>query len=60
MRWASISELYRSEMLGEKEIPPPGVIRPAAYLIVPRCPVEHAHDEPLRREPGEDASEHRS
>jgi hypothetical protein len=30
------------------------------YLIVPRCPVEHVHDEPLRTEPGEDASEHRS
>ena len=27
LRWASISELYRSEMLGEKEILPPGVIR---------------------------------
>jgi len=25
LRWASISELYRSEMLGEKEILPPGV-----------------------------------
>jgi hypothetical protein len=27
LRWASISELYRSEMLGEKEILPPGVTR---------------------------------
>jgi hypothetical protein len=27
LRWTSISELYRSEMLGEKEILPPGVIR---------------------------------
>jgi hypothetical protein len=25
LRWASISELYRSEVLGEKEILPPGV-----------------------------------
>src|SRR5215831_17730050 len=27
LRWASISELYRSEVLGEKEILPPGVAR---------------------------------
>ena len=33
---------------------------PYLYLIVPRCPVEHVHDEPLRTEPGEDASEQRS
>jgi hypothetical protein len=25
LRWASISELYRSEVMGEKEILPPGV-----------------------------------
>ena len=36
----------------------PAAYLPAAYLIVPRCPVEHVHDEPLRREPGEEASEH--
>jgi hypothetical protein len=27
LRWASISELYRSEVTGEKEILPPGVKR---------------------------------
>jgi hypothetical protein len=27
LRWASISEIYRLEMLGEKEILPPGVMR---------------------------------
>jgi hypothetical protein len=31
-----------------------------AYLIVPRYPVEHVHDEPLRTEPGKEASEQRS
>jgi pyrroloquinoline quinone (PQQ) biosynthesis protein C len=25
LRWASISELYRSEVLGEKELLPPGI-----------------------------------